>query len=197
MPPLPGVPQVPLTQSFARLNEYPPGGYRELTAAAAGYVGVEPEQICIGAGADELIFVVARTFLGPGRRAAVADAPTYPVYKIASELALAEVGNAGWDDLPEADVVWVCNPHNPTGAVRSRDELRTLASSRPDTLVVVDEAYVEYGGETAVELIRELPNLVVLRTLSKAFGLAALRVGYAVAARRWRRRCASAPSPRR
>jgi histidinol-phosphate aminotransferase len=181
VPPLPGVPQIPLTQSFARLNEYPPGGYRELHAAAAGYVGVEPEQIAVGAGADELIFVVARTFLGAGRRATVADAPTYPVYRIASELALAQVTDASWDALPEADVVWVCSPHNPTGAVRSREEICALASSRPDTLVVVDEAYVEYGGETAVPLIAELPNVVVLRTLSKAFGMAALRVGYAVA----------------
>jgi histidinol-phosphate aminotransferase len=181
VPPLPGVPQIPLTRSFARLNEYPPGGYRELHAAAAGYVGVEPEQICIGAGADELIYVVARTFLGAGRTAAVADAPTYPVYRIASELVLAEIADAGWDDLPQADVVWVCSPHNPTGRVRSPDELRALASSRPDMLVVVDEAYVEYGGDTAVPLIADCPNIVVLRTLSKAFGLAALRVGYAVA----------------
>ncbi|MDX6514602.1 MAG: histidinol-phosphate aminotransferase, partial [Gaiellaceae bacterium] len=182
VPPLPGVPQVALTQSFARLNEYPPGGYRELHAAAAGYVGVEPEQIVLGAGADELIYVVARTYLGPGRVAVVADAPTYPVYRIASELTGATVTDSAWDDLPTGEVIWICSPHNPTGRARTRAEVAAVAQANPDALVVVDEAYVEYGGETAVPLVAELPNVVVLRTLSKAFGLAALRVGYAVAA---------------
>ncbi len=176
VPPLPGVPQVPLGESFAQLNEYPEGTYRELREAAAAYVGVAPEQIVVGAGADDLIGLCARTFLAPGRRAVVAG-PTYPLYAIASGIEGAEV-------VPfpeEGAVVWVCNPNNPDGTLRPAAELVVLARQRPDAAIVVDEAYSEYGGESVVPLLAEAPNLIALRTLSKAFGLAALRVGYAVA----------------
>jgi histidinol-phosphate aminotransferase len=177
VPPLPGVPQVPLGESFARLNEYPDGTYRELCEAAAAYAGVEPDQIVPGTGADGLIALAARTFLGPGRRAFV-EQPAYPVYAIATGIEGAELA----DDPAGADVVWICNPNNPTGALVEPDEIAALARSLPDAAVVVDEAYFEYGGKTVVPLVGETPNLIALRTLSKAFGLAALRVGYAVAA---------------
>jgi histidinol-phosphate aminotransferase len=176
VPPLPGVPLVPLGESFARLNEYPEGTYRKLREAAAGYTGVDPKQIVVGAGADGLIELAARTFLGPGRRAYV-KRPTYPLYAIASGVEGAEV-----TDSPEdADLVWICNPNNPTGELLEPDEIAALARSLPAAAVVVDEAYFEYGGKTVVPLIAEAPNLVALRTLSKAFGLAGLRVGFAVA----------------
>lgn len=174
-PPLPGVPQVPLAESFARLNEYPDGTFRELREAAAAYTGVAPEQIVPGAGADELIAVCAKTFLGPGRRAAVFT-PTYGLYRIASQLESAEVVT----EPESADLIWICNPNNPTGELRRPEEVAALARAHPDAAVVVDEAYWEFAGVTCVPLVAELPNLIVLRTLSKAFGLAALRVGYAV-----------------
>jgi histidinol-phosphate aminotransferase len=176
VPPLPGVPQVPLGESFARLNEYPEGTYRELREAAAAYAGVEPEQVVVGAGADGLIGVAARTFLGPGRRAYVKP-PTYSLYAIASGIEGAELAG----DPAEADLVWLCNPNNPTGELVEPAELAALARSVPDAAVVVDEAYFEYGGKSVVPLIEQAPNLIAIRTLSKAFGLAALRVGYAVA----------------
>jgi histidinol-phosphate aminotransferase len=175
-PPLPGVPQVPLGESFARLNDYPDGTYRELREAAAGYVGVAPEWIVPGAGADQLVGLAARTFLAPGRRACVRR-PTYSVYAIASGIEGATVV----DEPDEADVVWICNPNNPTGDLVEPKEIAALARSLPEAAVVVDEAYFEYGGKTVVPLIAETPNLIAIRTLSKAFGLAALRVGYAVA----------------
>jgi histidinol-phosphate aminotransferase len=176
VPPLPGVPQVPLGESFARLNEYPEGTYRELREAAAAYAGVAPEQIVVGAGADGLIVLAARTFLAPGRRAYV-KRPTYPLYAIASGVEGAELTN----DPAEAQLVWVCNPNNPTGELVEPAEIAALARSVPDAAVVVDEAYFEYGGKSVVPLIGDVPNLVAVRTLSKAFGLAALRVGYAAA----------------
>jgi histidinol-phosphate/aromatic aminotransferase/cobyric acid decarboxylase-like protein len=80
-------------------------------------------------------------------------------------------------------VLWLCNPGNPSGALRPAAEIRRLAESLPGTLVAVDEAYFEYAGETAAAAARTLPNLVCIRTLSKAFGLAGLRVGYAIASR--------------
>ncbi len=177
--PLPGVPQVPLAESFARLNEYPDGLYRELREAAAGYVGggVSWEQIVVGAGADDLILLCARTFLGPGRRASLRE-PTYSLYRIATQLAGAE----RQESLDGASLIWRCNPNNPTGEVTPPAELAELARSHPGAVVVVDEAYVEFGGESVVPWLAELPNVIVVRTLSKAFGFASLRVGFAVAA---------------
>jgi len=176
VPALPGVPAIPLGESFARLNEYPEGTYRELREAAAAYAGVAPDQVVVGAGADDLIGLVARTFLGPGRRAFV-ERPTYPLYAIATGIEGAEVADAG----ERADVIWVCNPNNPTGALRDPTELAALARANPDSIVAVDEAYFEYSGATVVPFIAEAPNLVAIRSLSKAFGFAALRVGWAYA----------------
>ena len=175
-PSLPGVPQVPLALSMARLNEYPDGTYRELREAAASYTALESGNVVVGAGADDLILLLAHTFLGPGKRAAVA-APTYALYRIASTLRGAEVVPAGGD----ADLHWVCNPENPTGAWVEPEEIVALAAGTPEAIVVVDEAYVEYGARTCAPWVDELPNLVVVRTLSKAFGFASLRVGYALA----------------
>jgi histidinol-phosphate/aromatic aminotransferase/cobyric acid decarboxylase-like protein/imidazoleglycerol phosphate dehydratase HisB len=150
--------------ALARANEYAHGGYPELVAAIAEYAGVGVENVVLGAGADDLILLCARAFALPGDRVAIADEPTYPLFQIAAELAGAEVGS----DQPA--VTFCCRPNNPTGA------LDPLPGSRP---LVVDEAYWEYAGDTAVDLIED--GVVVLRTFSKAFGLAAARVGYAVA----------------
>jgi histidinol-phosphate aminotransferase len=174
-PPLPGVPQVPLAESMARLNEYPEGTYRELREAAAAYTGLGPDHVVVGAGADDLILLLAQVFLGPGKRAALAP-PTYGLYRIATELRGAIVVGPG----DEADLRWVCNPNNPTGSVVEPEEVVDLARTAPGTVVVCDEAYLEYGARSAAPWVDELPNLVVLRTLSKAFGLASLRVGYAL-----------------
>jgi histidinol-phosphate aminotransferase len=175
-PPVPGVPQVPLGESFGRLNEYPDGTYRELREAAAAYCGVTAAQIVVGAGADDLIALCARTYLGPGRSAAVSP-PTYALYGLATQIEGAEVVRE-----PEgASLIWVCNPNNPTGEVLDRSEIGKLARAQPEAAIVVDEAYFEYYGETAVPLLEEISNVIVLRTMSKAFGLASLRVGYAVA----------------
>jgi histidinol-phosphate aminotransferase/imidazoleglycerol-phosphate dehydratase/histidinol-phosphatase len=177
--PFAGVPQIPLAESFARLNEYPDGTYRELREAAAAYVGegIGWEQVVVGAGADQLIYLSARTFLAPGRRAAISK-PTYIVYEEATQLVGAEPGA----QVDGADLIWRCNPNNPTGEAQPAAELVALAVERPDIPVVVDEAYVEFGGESVVPFVGEAPNLIVLRTMSKAFGFASLRVGYAVAA---------------
>jgi histidinol-phosphate aminotransferase len=175
-PPLPGVPQVPLAESLTRLNEYPDGTYRALREAAASYAGLSAENVVVGAGADDLILLVARVFLGPGARAAI-DPPTYALYRIATTLAGGDVVE-GEDD---ATVRWICNPNNPTGETTAPEEIVELAHTTPETVVVVDEAYLEYGGRSCAPWVDKLPNLVVLRTLSKAFGLASLRVGYALA----------------
>ena len=175
-PALPGVPQVPLAESMARLNEYPDGTYRELREAAASYTGLTPDHVVVGAGADDIILLLAQTFLGPGKRAAAA-VRTYALYRIASTLRGAEIVPSG----DEAELHWVCNPDNPTGTWVEPEEIAELAGNVPRAIVVADEAYLEYGARTCAPWVDALPNLVVLRTLSKAFGFASLRVGYAVA----------------
>ena len=181
-PPFPGVAQIPLAESFATLDQYPDGPYRELREAAAGYVNagsgtnVGWEQIVVGAGADDLIMLCARTYLAPGRSASLFPR-TYPFYRIVTLLNGAEPGL----DVDGASLIWRCNPENPTGEVTPAVELVELARRHPNAAVIVDEAYIEFGGESVVPWLDECPNLIVLRTMSKAFGYAALRVGYAVA----------------
>ena len=149
---------------LAEVNTYPHGGYGPLVPAIARYAGVEPENIVLGAGADDLIFLCARCFAGPGDTVAVLDEPTYPMFRLGALLAGAEVGDA------DPVATFVCRPHNPTGA------LGDLPSTRP---LIVDEAYFEYAGESAVDLVED--GVVVIRTFSKAFGLAGARAGYAIA----------------
>ncbi len=155
-----------IAAALAEVNGYAHGGHVPLTAAMADYAGVEPENIVLGAGADDLILLCARTFAGPGDTVAIASEPTYPLYRVAAGLVGADVGE------PDPTVTFCCRPNNPTG------ELGELPTARP---LVVDEAYFEYAGETAVPLVDD--ELVVVRTFSKAFGLAGARVGYAVASR--------------
>jgi imidazoleglycerol-phosphate dehydratase/histidinol-phosphatase len=150
--------------ALARVNEYAHGGYPELVAAIAAYAGVGGENVVLGAGADDLILLCARAFAGPGDRVAIADEPTYPLFRIAAQLAGADV------DSSDPALTFCCRPNNPTGS------LDPLPTARP---LVVDEAYWEYAGETAVDAIDD--GVVILRTLSKAFGLAGARVGYALA----------------
>lgn len=152
--------------ALAEVNGYAHGGHVELTRAIAAYAGVAPENVVLGAGADDLILLCARAFAGPGDRVRVVGEPTYPLYRIAAGLAGAEVGDG------DAAVTFCCRPNNPTG------ELGELPDARP---LVVDEAYSEYAGETVAPLVED-EEIVVLRTFSKAFGLAGARVGYALAA---------------
>jgi histidinol-phosphate aminotransferase len=167
-------------------GEYPDGSYRELRAAAAAYAGCEPDEVVVDAGADGLIALVARTYLRAGS-VAVTETATYPLYAVASGIEGAEVRTAPRDldalaaAARDAQVLWLCNPGNPSGALWSAAAIARLAERLPETLVAVDEAYFEYAGETVAPAARSTLNLVAVRTLSKAFGLAGLRVGYAVA----------------
>ena len=155
-----------LTEELGRIHTYPHGGYPQLERAIADYAGVAPENIVLGAGADDLILLLTRSFASPGDRVAIANDPTYPMFPISVWVAGAEVS----DDDPVLTIC--CRPNNPTG------ELGDLPAARP---LVVDEAHFEYSGASAVDLIEE--GVVVIRTFSKAFGLAGARVGYALAGR--------------
>jgi histidinol-phosphate/aromatic aminotransferase/cobyric acid decarboxylase-like protein/imidazoleglycerol phosphate dehydratase HisB len=164
--PLPSTRPGAIAGALASISGYPAGGYKTLRRAIAEYNGIEPDQIVLGVGADDLILLCARCFAGQGDTIAVPEGRTYPLYRTAALLAGAEIG----DDNPV--LTFTCRPNSPTG------EMRELPAGRP---LVVDEAYYEYCGETVVPLIDD--DLIVLRTFSKAFGLAGARIGYALASR--------------
>ncbi len=154
-----------LVGALTRVNEYPHGGYTELVPAIASYAGVHPESVVLGAGADDLILLVGRSFAGPRDEVAITPLPTYPMFRVAAHLAGAEVGAAA------PALTFTCRPNNPSG------DFGELPAARP---LAVDEAYYEYAGESALDRIDE-EDVVVIRTFSKAFGLAGARVGYALA----------------
>ena len=192
VPPVPLVSSRPgaLAAALAEVNTYPHGGYTALETAIARYAGVEPENIVLGAGADDLILLVARAFAGPGDTVAIPTEPTYPLFRLAAQLAGALVTTCHKPDSAaenEPILTFACRPGNPFG------ELGPLPDARP---LVVDEAYFEYAGETAAGLIED-EDVVVIRTFSKAFALAGARVGYALArpeiAAELRRRQSPAP----
>jgi histidinol-phosphate aminotransferase len=155
-----------LTEELGRIHTYPHGGYPQLERAIADYAGVAPENVVLGAGADDLILLLTRSFAVPGDRVEIANDPTYPMFAISVWVAGAEVSG----DDPVLTIC--CRPNNPTG------QLGELPAARP---LVVDEAYFEYSGSSAVDLIED--GVVVIRTFSKAFGLAGARIGYALAGR--------------
>lgn len=180
------------TESLSTLNEYPGANYRGLREAAAELNSLDPDQIVPGAGADELILLCGRAFLDRGSTA-VASTPTYPLYEIATLQA-----NAVFTPVPadppnfeyptdqvvraarDADLVWICAPSNPIGNAVSEDDIGTIIAAT-DGLVVVDAAYAEFSNGDWAHRVNRHHNLMVLRTLSKAFGIAGARVGYAMA----------------
>ena len=177
--PLPSSRPGALAAALAEVNTYPHGGYTELEAGIAAYAGVDPENIVLGAGADDLILLCARAFAGPGDTVAIPDAPTYPLFRVGAQLAGATVGGEN------PALTFICRPGNPFG------DLPDLPAARP---LAVDEAYFEYAGITAAGLIHD-EDVVVIRTFSKAFGLAGARVGYALAGRELAAELRSRQSP--
>ncbi|HEY9287297.1 MAG TPA: histidinol-phosphate transaminase [Candidatus Dormibacteraeota bacterium] len=172
------------------LNEYPDTSYGALTEAIGQYADVPTDWITVGAGADEVLDMVGRSFIAEAARAVISR-PTYPMFTVLTELAGGALDAVPAIDLHldrsafveharEAKLTWLANPNNPTGELVPLDFIEHVAASSSG-VVVVDEAYYELSGVTAVGLIDRFPNLVVVRTLSKGFSLAGARVGYALA----------------
>jgi histidinol-phosphate aminotransferase len=188
----------------APLSEYPPSDYRRLVETAARVYGVGTDELLVGAGADEILDLVGKAFL-PAGGLAVVPAPTYAMYRVVSEqrgataVLVPRLGpERGYaldlertrDAAADAEVVWLCSPNNPTGLAEPDGAIATLlegiaadatAAGRPPAIVVLDEAYAEFVGASLLDLRLRHPNLVVVRTASKAYGLAGLRVGFAIA----------------
>jgi histidinol-phosphate aminotransferase len=190
----------------APVSEYPPSDYRSLAEAAAERYGVDPDEVLVGAGADEVLDLCAKAFLGPGDTAVI-PSPSYAMYRV-----LTEQRRAVAVDVPrrsaeegyamdvaavraaarDAALVWLCSPNNPTALPEPDGAIEALLAGlavdaridgREPPVVVLDEAYAEFAGRSLVGLRSAHPRLVVVRTASKAYALAGLRVGFALARR--------------
>jgi histidinol-phosphate aminotransferase len=192
-PPLPAV-RSALIESIDAANRYPEFLPERLRSLIAGRVGVRDAQVVIGAGATGVILQVLQAVTNPGEKMVMAS-PTFDGYPIFAQMArlepvTLELDAHGHHDLhamadaaAHARVVVVCRPHNPTGTVELAAEIERFLQRIPaDTVVLLDEAYVEFLPPAyridAPALVERYPNVVVLRTFSKAYGLAGLRIGY-------------------
>ncbi|MFT4087364.1 MAG: histidinol-phosphate transaminase [Gordonia sp. (in: high G+C Gram-positive bacteria)] len=197
-PPLPSV-ALAIAEAATTVNRYPDNAMVELTDELAKSLGVTPAEIQVGCGSVILCQNLIAVTSGPGDEVLFGwrSFETYPLATRvvgATPVQVPLTGDAVYDlDAMAAAItdrtrlIFVCNPNNPTGAVVEAQALRTFLEAVPgDVVVVLDEAYYEYlrldeaHAYDALELRREFPNVVVLRTFSKAYGLAGMRVGYAV-----------------
>ncbi|MEM2094649.1 MAG: histidinol-phosphate transaminase [Candidatus Bathyarchaeia archaeon] len=176
-------------------RQYPTDEKDELIEALSKYVNVSPQQIVVGNGSDELIELVARNFLR-GNEEAITVYPTFVMYRIIMNSLgnnLIEVpldskfrfnSSSMLKACTERTVLcFLCSPNNPTGNQFPREEIRAFAEDFKG-IVLLDEAYVEFAQYSLTDLVETLDNLIVVRTFSKAFGLAGMRIGYLVASAR-------------
>lgn len=186
-----------LISALDRIHHYPDPECTRLRRRMASRLGISPEHLFFANGVDNVLTCLGLAFLDPGDRCVVGT-PSYTAYASLAILMGAvpvEVPLRDWRfDVPAmaaaangAKAVIVCNPNNPTGTILHDDEMKTLlARISLDTLVVLDEAYAEFVESPrfpdALALLRQHPNLMILRTFSKIYGLAGLRAGYAIAA---------------
>jgi len=187
-----------VAESIGELHRYPDGSCFHLRAAVSKQLGVAPENLLFGAGSDEILEILAKVFLNPGDEVAYFW-PSFAMYPI---VAAGMGGKVRPVELrspfaldpeslcdaigPNTKLVFIANPNNPTGTSLGQAELEVLLQRVPqDVVLVLDEAYIEYmrrdDRPRTLEAVSMYPNLVVMRTFSKIYGLAALRVGYAVA----------------
>lgn len=188
-PPSPRVLEALRQHVDGRLRLYPDPEWRELRATASRVYGIGPEYIFFGNGSDEILALLFRAFVEREELTAF-PYPTYSLYRTLAEAngnpyRLVETGEGfevildGFLEVP-AKMVLLANPNSPTGLDLPPSAIESFVARYPG-LVVVDEAYVDFGAESCLELVRRYRNLVVLRTLSKSFSLCGMRVGYCFA----------------
>src|SRR5438270_6392303 len=167
--------------------------YQAPTRRIARYFGVRPEELLLTNGGDDALRVFFDTFVDAGSRVLICE-PTFPMYRYYAEIAGARVDAARYGAEMEAPisailaalrsnprVFFLANPNNPTGTLVRINIIEKILRAAPNTAVVMDEAYAEFSGLTLVPYIQKHPNLFVVRTFSKAAGLAALRLGAVIA----------------
>ncbi len=186
--PSPAVIKAILAEANDSLRLYPDPDATQLRLSAARLYGITPDEVFVGNGSDEVLAFAFQAFFDQGKTIAFADITYsfYPVY--------ADLFGIPYDRIPLCDDfslpvekyctgayagLVICNPNAPTGIQLPLDDIRRIIEANPDVVVLVDEAYVGFGGESALPMIREYPNLLVVQTLSKDRSLAGMRIGMA------------------
>jgi len=187
-PPSPRVFEAICQVTGERLRKYPDPVFRRLREKIGNIYGIKPEQVFVGNGSDEVLSLLVRTFVDPGEKVLF----TYPTYVLYETLALLNaVAHESVElddqfDLPEqvfgrsGKLFFIANPNSPTGKPVTREVVRRLCDSFKG-LIIADEAYADFSDHSSASILATCPNLVILRTFSKSFSLASIRVGFALA----------------
>jgi histidinol-phosphate aminotransferase len=180
--------------------------YEGLVEAIANYAKADPAQVFIGNGSDQLLDCLFRAVVAPKDKVLL-PSPSFAMYRQCADLVEADIKTYSLLaenpllelskalDAGNIRMAVVCNPNNPTGTFIEVEGLRALISKHPEVWFIVDEAYMEFSGETLHEADKPLDNLVITRTFSKAFGLAALRLGYMIASKAMLEQCGKIRGP--
>lgn len=179
-------------QGATILSRYPK--YPQMENIIANMLSINPEQVLLTAGGDDVIDRACRTYLGPGKRMLL-PSPSFDMFELFGKVSGGEIKKIPWlkqnfpvekvseSITPDTGIIVIISPNNPTGSVITADELRTLSKAAPNALLLVDLAYIEFADEDITATALSLPNAMVLRTFSKGWGLAGLRVGFAASAK--------------
>lgn len=177
------------------LNLYPDTDATLLRQVIGAHWGADSEEIIVGTGSDQLIQLIASVFVGPGDKV-LYPVPSFGMYRdsciIAGGTPVKYILDPDTDydyskeniieayEKEKPKLIYICTPNNPTGNVMEKDEILEVARHCVNSVIVVDEAYAEFSGSTVIPCVKEFQNLLVLRTFSKAYGLAGIRCGYSV-----------------
>ncbi len=176
------------------LNRYPDPHQNDLRKIVSEYLSVSKENLFFGVGSDEIIDLLIRIFCEPGKDNVIIPEPTYGMYKVASDVNNVAVNDVLLTDDFQIDfgeiekvynsntkIIFLCSPNNPTGNLLSKKDVAALCE-KYNSIIVVDEAYIDFSLDgNLLEELKKYNNLVILRTFSKAWGLAGVRLGYCIA----------------
>lgn len=186
-----------VAKAIKELNFYPEATAIDLKKDLSAYLGVQPENLVIGNGGEELLSIIAQTFINEGDEVVVAS-PTFGIYSTTTSLLGARVVTVPFKDKnydidgflqainDKTKLVYICNPNNPTGSIIAKEDMDKLFQNIPDDVVIIlDEAYYEYAAENSeytdgLDYLNKRENTVLLRTFSKIYGIAGLRIGYLI-----------------
>ena len=187
-PPAPGVRQAAENMESASLRLYPNSNAQPLVDALAAYYHVKPEQVFVGVGSDDVLSMAFLTFFNSGKPILFPDV-TYSFYDVWADLyripyrtcALDENWHMNPEDYkqPNGGVIFP-NPNAPTGVEESLEMIEEILQANPDVVVIVDEAYVDFGGKSALPLLKKYENLLVVQTFSKSRAMAGMRIGFCI-----------------
>ncbi len=176
------------------LNRYPDPHQKDLRQLVGKHLSIDPQNLFFGVGSDEIIDLLVRIFCDPGKDKAIIPEPTYGMYKVACDinnvetvpvllnekfqLELNEIKN---NCDQNTKIIFLCSPNNPTGNLLNKKDVISLCKDS-NSIIIVDEAYIDFAEDgSLIDEIKNFPNLVLLRTFSKAWGLAGIRLGYCIA----------------